>query len=250
MTLPLIGITSVRSYEKDGRLRDGIKSEYAQAVINGGGVPVLIPLSVMESGDEDLLRSIYQRLDGFLLPGGGDVHPVFFGEALSNYINGMDRLRDRLEIKLAQWAYEDDRPMLGICRGHQVLNVALGGSLMHDIRYELARQQPTGKGVVLQHDRPDRRFKIVHEVEICPGTRLSNIFGQSELPVNSIHHQAVRQLASPFVETAYAPDGVLEGFEVNGARFFLGVQWHPEALLKSSSSMQPLFEAFINACKK
>lgn len=242
MGLPLIGLSIVRFTGQDGMVRDGLLPSYANAVIQAGGVPVMIPLGVVDNDDESLLRTIYERLDGILLPGGGDVHPEEYGEALDEHIHFINRLRDKVELMLARWAYEDDRPLLGICRGHQVMNVALGGTLIHDI--------PTGlNGKALVHDEPDgkTRDRLLHSVEIKENTRLAEILGTSQIRVNSLHHQAVRDLAPALAATAVADDGVIEAVEVPDAYFYMGVQWHPEELLRMPE-MHRIFTRFIEAC--
>lgn len=243
MNLPLIGITTVRHRSKDGRLRDALTVDYARAIVESGGVPLLIPLSTMEAQDDSLLRVIYERLDGILLPGGGDVHPEFYGDYVTDMDRSISRLRDKVEIALVRWAYEDDRPLLGICRGHQVLNVALGGTLMHDIRATL-------NGSALEHDQQgdDSRSRIYHDVEIMADSALAKAVGMTRVGVNSLHHQAVLDLAPPLTASAFTADGLNEGVEVAGARFFMGVQWHPEAIFDIVPAMQTLFGNFVRAC--
>ncbi len=243
MSLPLIGITTVRHKSKVGRVRDALTTDYARAIIEAGGVPLLIPLSTMETSDERLLRTIYERVDGIMLPGGGDVHPEFYGDYVTDMERSVSRLRDKVELTLVHWAYEDDRPLFGICRGHQVLNVALGGTLMHDIRATL-------NGSALEHDQQgeNNRSRLYHNVEIKAGSALAKAVGTTNVSVNSLHHQAVLNLAPPLTATAFSSDGLNEGIEVEGARFFVGVQWHPEAIFDLVPAMQTLFSNFVRAC--
>jgi putative glutamine amidotransferase len=243
MATPLVGLTSVRITGDNNRLRDAMSVEYSNAIARAGGIPVLVPLAVIEAGNEPLLRSLYERLDGILIPGGGDVHPEYYGEFVTDYDREISRSRDRVELTLARWAFEDNRPLLGICRGHQVINVALGGTLMHDIYAEL-------NGSALKHDQDATlpRSRLLHEVEVKAGSQLGAMLGCDRLSVNSLHHQAIRRLASPLNVTAVASDGVIEAVEAPGKCFYLGVQWHPEAMLDKVPTMQALFAEFVRAC--
>lgn len=247
MTLPLIGITTVRTTDSNGRIYDGLSQAYSTAIALAGGIPVLIPQSTIETANDlTPLHSLYQRLDGVLLPGGGDVHPDYYGEAVSDVDRGISTLRDAIELPLVRWAYEDDLPLLGICRGHQVMNVALGGSLHHDV------QLFQGEGAFLSHDADSmtERERLMHTVQIESSSRLFGALGADgqSLAVNSLHHQAVNRLAPVLVASAVADDCIIEGIEAPQARFFMGVQWHPEALVHSVPQMRQLFASFVAAC--
>lgn len=243
MNLPLIGLTTARIQDEEGRVRDSLTQEYSQAVVQAGGIPVLIPLSTIESGNTDLLRALYERLDGVIIPGGGDVHPEYYGDFVTDYDRGISRLRDKAELTLVQWAYEDDCPLLGICRGHQVVNVALGGTLIHDIKTKL-------NGTSLEHDsqKIEERSLVIHDVEINPDSQLAKVLGLTSIGVNSIHHQAVDKIAPPLVATAFTSDGIIEGIEVPNAMFLIGVQWHPEAIVDTVPEMRTLFTNFVKVC--
>ena len=243
MNPPLIGLTTVRIKDQQGRIRDALTQDYSNAVVQAGGLPVLIPLGTVESGDTSLLRAIYERLDGVIIPGGGDIHPEFYGEYITEYDHDISRLRDNAELTLVQWAYEDDCPLLGICRGHQVVNVALGGTLIHDIPSKL-------NGTGLEHDTAEiaQRSQVRHDVEITPNSRLAEILDTTSIGVNSIHHQAVGQLAPPLVATAFSSDGIIEGIEAPDARFLVGIQWHPEAIVDAVPKMRTLFAKFVKIC--
>lgn len=244
MTRPLIGLTTLRFKTKNGLTRDGLTKEYSQAIVQAGGLPVLMPLATVENHDLEVLRALYERLDGILIPGGGDVHPSEYGQYVTEYERGVSRLRDKAEIQLIRWSYEDNRPTFGICRGHQVINVALGGTLHHDLL--------AVTGTTIRHDRDnviEGRLELAHEVELKADSRLHTIFGTVQLAVNSLHHQAVENVAPPLIATAYAEDGIIEGIEAPNAHFFLGVQWHPEGLVHHVPAMRALFEQFIEACK-
>lgn len=210
------------------------------AVEQAGGLPVAIPAGLRE----DTLRDIYQRLDGVLLPGGADVDPALYGETPHAKTYGIDAPRDAVELTLARWTVADDRPLLGICRGHQVINVALGGSLVQDI--------PSQVTTTLTHDQADElpRTNRLHEVAIDPTSRLAAILGTTRVQVNSLHHQAVAQPAPVAVITAHAPDGVIEALEIPDKRFAVSVQWHPEDLAGDDAQMAALFAAFVAAARE
>jgi putative glutamine amidotransferase len=242
-TSPLIGITVGQQplTETDGtRLR--VRSTYPRAIAGVGGIPILIPLQV----DVETLRRIYDRLEGVLVTGGGDVNPTFYGMSQSAHTIEVDSHRDEVEIQLVRWAVEDDKPLLGICRGHQVMNVALGGTLIQDINNEIPGS--------IRHDFPtdDWFTKLPHEVNVDPSSKLYQSLGlkTDRFQVNSMHHQSVKQLASPLCLTAQADDGVIEAVEIPDHHFAIGVQWHPEALFETHQPHRQLFQAFINSTRR
>lgn len=239
MYRPLIGITAASFVVKGKPYHRGYAPNTG-AIAAAGGLPVYVPPGL----DNDTLRDLYTRLDGLLLPGGPDVRPDRYGQAQHPMTQVIDDPRDQLEITLAQWAYEDDLPVFGICRGHQVLNVALGGTLVQDI--------PSQVEANLTHDISDEtpRSTRLHDVTIDAGSRLSGILGITHASVNSIHHQSVGQVAPPATVTAHAPDGVIEALEVPGKPFMLSVQWHPEDLYSDDPVMARLFEAFVQAARE
>jgi putative glutamine amidotransferase len=211
---------------------------YPRAVAAAGGLPVLLPLL----DDEAVLRALYDRLDGVLLPGGGDVNPACYGQsARPEYqVEGVDDRLDRVELTSARWALADGKPLLGICRGQQTLAVATGGTLYQDIPSQVAGALP--------HQHPDARTALVHPIRVEPASRLAAVFGTAELRVNSIHHQAVAHLADGWRPVAWAPDGVLEGMEHPAHPFALAVQFHPEELVPNHAPSARLFAAFVAAC--
>lgn len=238
---PLIGISMSAGLFPNGRRYHRSYAMNAQSIADAGGLPVYVPTGL----SEDMLREIYERLDGVLLPGGGDVRPSIYGAETHPMTHEIDDLRDSLEISLARWAYAEDVPMFGICRGHQVVNVALGGTLVQDIPSEI--------GDDITHDTPDElpRSTIRHEVTLAPGTRLSSILGGSRFEVNSLHHQAVGELAPGMVVSALSPaDEVIEGLEAPDRSFAVSVQWHPEDLYQTSEPMTRLFRAFVDAARE
>ena len=217
-----------------------MNSRYYIAAADMGAVPVMIPLF---DRDEATLRAIYDRLDGVLLAGGVDMEPATFGEAPHPRLGRTDPARDQVELTLARWAIAEGKPLLGLCRGHQVLNVALGGTLYQDIEAQVPG--------AIRHDYFPGfpRDYLAHRVTVTPGSRLHAAAGDSTMPVNSMHHQAVKTLAPGLVVTARAEDGVIEAIESEGPGYLVGVQWHPEVFEKRDERTQRLFEGFLTAAR-
>ena len=245
---PLIGVTTQTLQSIDGIPAELPKSwvmnqRYARAVITAGGAPVLIPLL---SDEPDTLRNIYEHLDGLLIPGGVDMDPETYNTAPHELLGRLDEPRDTTELMLTRWALADKKPFLGLCRGIQVLSVALGGTLWQDLTTE--RPGP------IKHDwfptAGISREKIVHPVDIQAHTRLSKAMGVGETPVNSMHHQGIRELGRGLIPSAIAPDGLVEGAELPGDQFAVAVQWHPEVFPPGAPSVGELFGAFVKAAEK
>ncbi|HRE47491.1 MAG TPA: gamma-glutamyl-gamma-aminobutyrate hydrolase family protein [Aggregatilineales bacterium] len=239
---PLIGIIAALHHEH-GVAFYGLLPAYANAVARAGGLPLLIVPTI----DEASLRATYERLDGVLMAGGADVDPALYGmpqNPSAFRVYGVDTARDSAESEVVKWAFRDDKPFLGICRGAQIANVALGGSLYRDIE----REFPGGGGV--KHDLWGvfPRDHYGHTITLNAESRLAEVLdGATTLPVNSLHHQALRDVAAPLRVVALAEDGVIEGVESATSRFFLAVQWHPEELTEKSEPMLGLFKAFVTA---
>lgn len=229
---PLIGLTVGRDLARDPsylRLRD----TYPRAVERAGGIPVLVP----PMDDEAALEQLLERLDGLVFPGGIDVHPSHFGEQ-PHPTTQVDEVLDRLELYAARWAAERPIPTLGICRGQQLLNVALGGSLIQDLPSE-------GRdGHRQQGDRAD----LSHRLRVAPGSRLASICGSLEFQTNTFHHQAIRHLGRGLRAVAWTDDGVVEGIESTEHPWLLAVQFHPEDLAAFHTPSQRLFQALVAAC--
>jgi putative glutamine amidotransferase len=233
---PFIGIPcagNVRSHTNYHRFAVG--QSYCRALELAGGAPILIPL--LE--DEKALQAIYGQLDGLLLSGGGDVEPHHFAQKHLAKLGGVDRPRDRVELLLTRRAFEDNLPVLAICRGVQMLAVALGGTLIQDI--------PTQIPGALRHDfhQGHARNYLGHEVAVERGTRLADVLTVETIGVNSLHHQSVQTVPPVLRVTARAPDGVIEAIEAVNRRFILGVQWHPEELVGDDPRMARLFTTFV-----
>lgn len=240
---PLIGITTGIRRDSDTNFTTLVAYEAnVNALERAGALPVLIPSTL----SDDALRGIYERLDGVLLPGGGDIDPKYWNEPLHPTVYDVEPARDHTEITLARWAVADDRPLFGICRGHQVFNVAMGGSLIQDIPSQVQSPLPHA------NFRPNPRTLLSHTIAVDPHSRLASIVGATaDLPVNSIHHQSVRDVptAAGVVVTAESPDGIIEATEIPGKRFALTVQWHPEDLT-ADEQMFNLFCAFVEAARE
>jgi putative glutamine amidotransferase len=212
---------------------------YSEGVVAGGGAPVQIPLGL----EQDALRVIFDRVDGLLLAGGGDVDPALYGEQSSAKVQGIDRERDEMEVTLVRWALEEGKPLFAICRGIQVMNVALGGTLYHDILTDM----PDAIRHAYFQTLGFARDYLAHDVRLTPDCLLARLLGGDHLAVNSLHHQGIKALAADLKAAAHAPDGLVEAVEVTGHPFAIGVQWHPEALAPNDPVMRRLFEALVEA---
>jgi putative glutamine amidotransferase len=239
---PLIGITTQTLHAIDGipaMLPPSVvmNQRYYDAVADSGGVPVLIPLL----DHSEALRGVYEVCDGLLLPGGVDIDPTFFGEDPHPKLGRTDPARDRVELQLTKWAVADGKPLLGLCRGLQVINVALGGTLYQDIE----AQYPDA----VKHDcfpiYGYRRDHLAHEVALQRDSRMREVMEAERIPVNSMHHQGIKALSSELVASGVAPDGLVEAAESPNDHFLVGVQWHPEVFERTDPQTQRLFREFV-----
>lgn len=208
------------------------QSKYIESLARAGAGMRWVELSDPEQAVQDALTC-----DGLLLPGGGDMDPKFYGQARIPACGEPNLLRDAAEPLLLRAFLAADKPVLGICRGVQVMNAVLGGDLYQDIK-------------PFEHLPHNDHWAKVHTVTVRRGTLLSRILGQDTVLVNSQHHQAVDRVAPGFTLAALSEDGIVEAIEKPDARFCLGVQWHPEWLSDADPAMQGLFDAFVNACSK
>ena len=242
---PVIGIPTQTLQSMGGVSADFppswvMSQRYVNALTAAGAVPWLIPLV----DDEAAVRAIYDDLDGLFLPGGADIDPASYSEARHPLCDRSDPARDRLELTMARWAMADHRPVLGVCRGLQLMNLAAGGTLYQD----LGEQMPGSiKHDFFPFEGNHRRDFLAHEVTLAEGSRIADILGAARVRVNSMHHQGIRDLGDGLVATATAPDGLIEGAEAADGSFFVGVQWHPEALTESDPRTRRLFEEFVAA---
>jgi putative glutamine amidotransferase len=235
MPKPLIGITSRNSKDNDGHPTVSTQHAYLNAITQAGGVALLIPSILPE---ENFLE-LYARLDGILFTGGGDISLKYFSGSDHPRIDTVDEARDTTELTLLRTATTDGKPYLGICRGAQVMNVALGGTLYTHIPDQLQG--------ALDHDYPGSMRKvIVHPVNVDETTRAAEIFGETLLNVNSLHHQGLKDIAPGVRVAGHAPDGLVEVVEIPDHPFAMAVQWHPE-WLTDQPAMQRLFKSFVDA---
>ena len=208
------------------------QSKYMESLARAGAGMRWVELSDPEQAVQDALTC-----DGLLLPGGGDMDPKFYGQERIPACGEPNLLRDAAEPLLLRAFLAADKPVLGICRGIQVMNAVLGGDLYQDIK-------------PFEHLPHNGHWAKVHTVTVRRGTLLSRILGQDTVLVNSQHHQAVDRVAPGFTLAALSEDGIVEAIEKPDAGFCLGVQWHPEWLSDADPAMQSLFDAFVNACSK
>jgi len=249
MSKPLIGITTLLDADHP-LMRLAQNESYVRAVEAAGGAVVLVPLT----GDEQNLRRVYSVLDGLLLPGGPDVEPARYGRPrhprTGEGAMGLQPLLDEVEDRLIQWAISDRLPILGVCRGMQILNVALGGTLYQHIGPDADADFPA----LLHdgHEEAQARNYLAHPIRIEAGTNLAATLAVGEVAVNTFHHQAVAALAPSLRATAYAPDGVLEAAEwcEDDGRFVQAIQCHPEHLWGEQQWSAHLFQAFVAAAAK
>ncbi|MBK6421043.1 MAG: gamma-glutamyl-gamma-aminobutyrate hydrolase family protein [Gemmatimonadetes bacterium] len=239
MTAPRIGITGI-TRTVSGADRTGVNAAYVRAVLRAGGVPlVLSPLiGVAHNG------TLLDALDGLVLSGGEDVDPAHYGHTPHPDLGAVDPLRDAFELAIYRDAAARRLPVLAICRGIQLVNVALGGTLWQDIPSERPEAMPHAQGT----GRDDR----THPVEITPGSRLADALGTTRCEVNSFHHQSIRDLAPGLLVTARAPDGEIEGVETAGEDgWMLAVQWHPEEFHQHGAAPDHgLFDALIREARR
>jgi putative glutamine amidotransferase len=245
---PVIGITTQTLHAIDG-IPEALpqswvmNQRYFFAATAAGAIPWMIPLL---DDDPATLRGIYDRLDGIMLPGGVDMDPRTFGEQPHPSLGRVDPARDRVELQLTRWAVEDRKPLLGLCRGIQVINVALGGTLYQDLESEYPD--------AIKHDYfPNfgyERDHLAHEVSLERGTRLRALLERPSVPVNSMHHQGIKVLSPSLIPSAIAPDGLIEAVESDNGHFLVGVQWHPEVFDMSDPHTCHLFREFVLAANK
>lgn len=232
MKIPLIGITC-----GEDELNFYARNFYVKAIEAAGGAPILIP-----SANRNCVREKYlEKLDGIILSGGFDVNPIVFGE---EPIPGMGEItpnRDEFELRFAKDFFNLSKSILAVCRGCQVLNLALGGSIYQDINSQI--------GKIIKHNQEAPRDCATHSIKVLPGTKLSQILLRDQVWVNSFHHQAVKCPAPGLSVVACAPDGVIEAIEGDDHPFAIGIQWHPECNWQKDLGSFRLFQAFVKAAE-
>ncbi len=236
---PVIGLThSIQLDEK----KLYMPMSYSNVIREAGGTPVLLPIN----REDEVIEAYAALVDGVVFSGGDDIDPTVYGEDQLWACGDVCPLRDEFEIKLCRILLEKypEKPILGVCRGEQVLNVALGGTLYQDVKSQLPG--------CIAHQQHQVAPYTSHSVTIDDGTKLHAIYGYTKIATNSFHHQAVKDIAPGLIITARAADGVIEGFEKLDHPYFIGVQWHPERLVEreENAAHKQLFKSFVDACRK
>jgi putative glutamine amidotransferase len=241
MTKPIIGISSMNDRTADGSVIVGMRPSYVRAIVAAGGAPMLVPLT----NDLEAVRALYERCDGILLPGGEDVDPAEYGEEPHPQLGEVDRQRDLVELNLARWCRADQKPLFGICRGIQVINVAFGGSLYQDIGSQYTTSLDH------RHNTHLRKYDVLgHTMNVNADSWLGEHLGVPEILSNTMHHQAIKDLAPGLRVVANAEDGIIEAVEGTGPGFIAGVQCHPEHLFSEAEPRWArAFRAFVELCK-
>ena len=230
---PIIGITAVVEDDK----KTSLLSTYAEAVNNAGGIGVILPYT----GKDEELSEYAQLCDGFLFSGGCDIDPCHFGEEILPQCGTIQKYRDEYELRLFEIVKKKKKPLLFICRGAQVLNVAMGGTLYQDI--------PSQYKTDIPHRQPQPKTEPSHEVNIVKGTPLHALTGVERMSANSFHHQAVKDVAEGLKVMATADDGIIEALYGTGEIYMRAYQWHPERLADKEKNNALIFTDFINAVK-
>lgn len=231
---PIIGVMPLWDDEKDSIW---MLPGYLDGINQAGGLPIMFPFTA----DEQELEQLVSMCDGFLFTGGHDVSPALYHEDPMEGLVVSCAKRDAMESIVLRKALERDKPVLGICRGIQFINAFLGGSLYQDI----PTQHPSGT----EHHQTPPYDKPVHDVDVVEDSPLYHCLGVNRLPVNSCHHQAVKQLASPLQTMAVSPDGLVEAVYMPGKGFLWAVQWHPEFSYRTDAHSNAIFRAFIESMK-
>ncbi|MCI8270120.1 MAG: gamma-glutamyl-gamma-aminobutyrate hydrolase family protein [Lachnospiraceae bacterium] len=232
---PLIALTPYHNTEKDELY---MRPAYLKAIRAAGGTPIILPLET----EETELSHFAEAFDCFLFTGGPDIHPFFFGEETQRHCGNVSLKRDHMELKLLKAVMSAKKPILGICRGIQLLNIGLGGNIYQDLPSQFPEDFP------IAHSQPFDYSIPSHTITITPGSLLAKIAESKTIRVNSMHHQAIREVAPGLAPVGYAPHGLIECIEMpDYPTFFLGVQWHPEYLWEQDDAAKRLFGEFVNA---
>ncbi|MGI6091855.1 MAG: gamma-glutamyl-gamma-aminobutyrate hydrolase family protein [Veillonellaceae bacterium] len=233
MIKPVIGISANILTLDNGAERAAVSTEYIKAVSQAGGVPVMLPVIT----DQESIQQQLKIIDGLILSGGYDVDPLLFGEQPAEKLGYVCPERDFHEIELVRAAALAQIPILGICRGIQLINIAFGGTIYQDL---------SDVPGVIKHMQNAKNNIPTHTIEIAENSQLASILGPKAI-VNSFHHQAVKNVAPGFRVTAWTADGVIEAIENSESEFFIGVQWHPEMMAATQPAMHNLLVSFIHA---
>lgn len=236
MKSPIIGISLFSDSEKDVNSK---LNYYIDAIRDAGAIPIIFP--VLKESEK--IKKLINICDGFIIAGGNDVSPKLYKEEVKEYCMRLDEGRDISEELLIKELLKLDKPLLAICRGFQILNVVLGGSLYQDIDIDVFN------GHKANHRQEDKIFSLAHDLQLKEEGLLYNIVNKKFIGVNTLHHQALKALGRDIFIGGVTEDGIVEAYHVEGKKFFLGVQWHPELLYKNYEDQRKIFEAFIEACE-
>lgn len=239
MRKPIIGINSSRVIKHETAYShsviESLGNDYVESVIRAGGIPIILPILT----DEESIRRQIELLDGVVLSGGIDINPLLYNEEPSSKLGYIFPDKDTFDILIAKIACELNKPILAICRGHQILNVAFGGTLYQDLS--------DINGCYIKHQQQSKDGAVTHTLDIVEGSILHSILGDS-IVSNTFHHQAIKDLAPGFKATAYSKDNIIEAIEKSGDQFVVGVQFHPEIMTAyNNKDALKIFEAFITA---
>lgn len=237
MKKPIIGITP--GYCTETKKYD-LPPEYTNAVLSAGGIPIILPFTA----DPEVIQQLVDTCDGFIFSGGHDVAPWIYGEQPWYSLDVLAPLRDMVEVALFKPVFDSKKPIVGICRGMQVISSCLGGKLYQDLPTDYIKPQE------IKHVQSEKPIFPTHSVNIVAGSALEKVLGTSKLEVNSLHHQAVKTLGEGLVVTATAPDGLIEAATAPDHPYLCLTQWHPEELYPQCKASQNLFASFIRACSK
>lgn len=234
MDKPIIGVLPLVDEERESYW---MLPGYFEGVIEAGGIPIMLPLIY----DEKDLNRLVNEFNGFIFTGGPDIDPKYYNAAVETDNVKTCEPRDKMEILFARKAIESGKPILGICRGLQLINVALGGTLYQDL--------PSQRKSDLNHSQEKPYDKPIHDVVLDKTGGLYELLSRDSLGVNSCHHQGIKELAPGLSSMAVATDGLVEAFEMKERNFLWGLQWHPEFMQKVSQPSRDIFKKFINSCK-
>lgn len=241
MNKPVIGLTPGHNTDSQDAF---LRPTYLKALTAAGAIPVMLPL---EPSPEDYAQ-IAGMFDGFLFTGGPDPHPFLFGEETHSHCGGVSSKRDAMELALLPQILAAKKPVLGICRGIQIINVGLGGTIYQDIPSQFNEKDGQKPAFSLAHRQPYGYEIPSHTVTLDPQSRLARLCGCNSLKVNSMHHQAVKDPAPGLTVCGTASDGLIEALEMPDYPWLLAVQWHPEYLWEQDQAAALLFKGFVNAC--
>lgn len=239
---PIIGISGSLIINEGGMFpgyeRAYVNNDYVQSVAMCDAIPYIVPMVY----DEEIIREQISNIDGLILSGGHDINPLIWNEEPNIKLGGILPKRDAFDLNLLKYAIEMKKPILGICRGEQLINVGEGGDLYQDLSLI--------EGSYIKHDQGHLSNIATHSVQVKKDTKLYDILGEEEIMVNSFHHLGIKNLASGYIVSATAKDGLVEAIEKEGKDFIIGLQWHPEMMARDCEKMKKIFMALVKEASK